>query len=99
MNNFTGDSDYMSGPYTVNFPAGVTNASFPISLMNDLTLENNEDFILIINSSSLPDYVSKIGQATVTIADDDSKSSCVIVHIVQTSIHNYISKFLSSLVS
>lgn len=77
MNNFTGDSDYMSGPYTVNFPAGVTNVSFPISLMNDLTLENNEDFILMINSSSLPDYVSKIGQATVTIADDDSKSSCV----------------------
>ena len=64
----------MPGPYMVEFSAGMTRASFPISVINDLILEDNEGFVLTINSSSLPDYVNNLDQATVTIIDDDGKS-------------------------
>lgn len=68
----------MPGPYMVNFSAGMMRASFPISVMNDLILEKNEDFILMISSSSLPDYVNILNQATVTIVDDDGKSVVIL---------------------
>ena len=68
--------DYMSGPYTVTFPANATYVTFNISIVDDNVYEsNNETFMLAINSSSLPTNVS-LGypsQATVTIVDDDGK--------------------------
>lgn len=65
----------------MTIPAKVTQISFPIMIMNDRILEGNEKFILIINSSSLPNYISKFGQATVTILDDDGKSLFALLHI------------------
>ena len=67
--------DYTSGPYTVIFPAGQTTATFNIPINDDMILEGNENFILTINPSSLPDYVTcgTPGEATVTIVNDDCK--------------------------
>ena len=67
--------DYTSGPYSVLIPANVTRVSFDISITNDDDLEDNEYFMLTINSSSLPTgfLISDPYQATVTIVDDDSK--------------------------
>ena len=64
-----GGVDYNSGPYNVTFPAGVTNVSFNVTIINDNVLENNEIFHLIIDSSSLPNGVAygKINQVTVNI--------------------------------
>ena len=65
--------DYNSGPHTVTFPAGVTRVLFEVSITNDIILENDEEFNLIINSSSLPTGVSDSHPSlvTVTIVDDD----------------------------
>ena len=53
---------------------------FDISITNDNTFEGNENFILIINSSSLPSNITHgdPGQATVTIVDDDGEQLIVI---------------------
>ena len=56
------------------FPAGVTQGSFSISANNDMILEDNENFTLIINSSSVPNYVNSFDQATVIIVDDEGIS-------------------------
>ena len=75
-NNVTGGGvDYDSGPYTVTFTAGITMASFNVSINDDNILENDEDFILTIMSGTLPDGVTRDGdgQATVTIVDDDGE--------------------------
>ena len=66
--------DYTSGPYSVTFPAGVTNVPFSISVNDDNVFEENENFTLTINSS-LPTgvMVGNPGQATVTIVDNDRK--------------------------
>ena len=67
--------DYTSGPYTVTFPAGVTLATFSIAIIDDNTLEYSENFILTINSYSLPSNVTigSPGEATVTVINDDCK--------------------------
>ena len=69
--------DYNSGPYTVTIPAGQTNATFDIGIINDTVREGNENFMLTINSSSLPGGVTPGNPdiATVTIVDDDGKLS------------------------
>ena len=74
---FTGGGvDYNSGPYTVTFPAGVTTASFNISITDDNISEDNEDIQIAINVSSLPSRVgvSNPGQSTVIIVNNHSKS-------------------------
>ena len=70
--------DYTSGPYTVTFPAGQTTATFNVPITDNMILEGNENFMLTINSSSLPDNVTRStpGEATVTIVDDDGKLFC-----------------------
>ena len=70
-----GGVDYVSGPYTVTFPAGMTEVSFSVGITDDNILESNERFQLSINSSSLPNRVT-IGnpsEVTVTIVDNDRK--------------------------
>ena len=59
----------------VEFDAGAIKASFTVSIINDNVSESDENFILSIDNSSLPMYVSvdHPGQATVTILDDDCK--------------------------
>ena len=55
----------------MTFPAGSKEASFDIMINNDNLLEDNEEFILSIDSTSPP--VGTIDKATVTIVDDDGK--------------------------
>ena len=94
-----GDVDYDSGPYSITFPAGVTNMSFDIFINDDEILEENETFFLHI--ITLPKGVSTghLNQTMITVLDDDSKwmitnlySSCILClscHCVL--IYNYIS--------
>ena len=71
----TGGEDYESGPYPVVFTANVTRVPFNISITNDTMFEENENFTLAINSSSLPTGFSAGDpyRATVTIVDDDGR--------------------------
>ena len=56
-------------------PAEMTSASFDVSITDDDMLEANENFMLTIKSSSLPNGVTvgNPGQATVTIQNDDGE--------------------------
>jgi len=53
----------------------VTTLLLNISINNDNVLEGNEEFIVSINNSTLPNNVvtNTSGTASVTIRDDDSK--------------------------
>jgi len=70
-----GGVDYNSGPYTVTFPAGQTNAIFNVIITDDSILERNEIFNLTIDSDTLPNRVTvdSLYEATVTIRDNDGK--------------------------
>ena len=70
-----GGVDYNSGPYTVQFNAGLTTVPFNISIKADNILEDNETFDLSIDASSLPSGVKigNTGQTIVTIVDDDGQ--------------------------
>ena len=74
-NNVTGGVDYDSGPYTVTFPAEVTSVPFDVTINDDNIMEDDEDFMLIINSSTLPEGVTHgdPNNATVTVTNDDCK--------------------------
>ena len=67
--------DYTSGPYTVTIPAGQTNATFNVPITDDMILEGDENFMLTIDGTSLPDGVAPgiPDEATVTIVDNDCK--------------------------
>ena len=54
-------------------PAGKTNAHFDVSVMDDNTVEGNENFILIISSISLPDNITTKSpdRTIITILDND----------------------------
>ena len=52
----------------------MTSVPFDIPISNDTLYEGNENFVLTIDSSSLPPTGVSVGtpsQATVTIVDDD----------------------------
>ena len=57
------------------FTAGQTRASFDLSINKDNILEADEDFIITVDPSSLPDNfgVGDHGNATVTIVDDNGE--------------------------
>ena len=76
-----GGEDYHSGPYDVTFFVGINRVLLDIPVINDNTLENNENFNVTINSSSLPSYVvvGDSGQATVTILNDDGKYELAVI--------------------
>ncbi|XP_065883097.1 uncharacterized protein [Dysidea avara] len=69
-----GDVDYDSGPYSITFPAGVTDMSFDIFINDDEILEENETFFLRI--ITLPKGVSTghLNQTMITVLDDDTIS-------------------------
>ena len=50
--DFVGGVDYNSGPYTAIFPAGSTNATFNVTIIDDDLLEANENIFLKL--SQLP---------------------------------------------
>ena len=60
----------------ITFPVGVTRVLFDVQINDDNMLEaNSENFILTIDSSSLPYHVTvgNPGQTTVNIIDDESE--------------------------
>ena len=67
--------DYTSGPYAVTFPAGVTMVAFDVPVTDDMIVEDNEDFNLIIVPGSLPADVTcgTPNRASVTIVDNDGQ--------------------------
>ena len=73
VSDIIGNVDYYPGPYKVTFLAGQKIASLNVTITDNTMLESNKTFILIINSSSLPDNIN-VGDPeniTVTIMDDD----------------------------
>ena len=75
-NNLIGGGvDYNSGPHSVTFPAGVTNVSFIIIINDDNILEDDEEFNLTIDNSSLYNNITNdsLSRATVIIINDDGK--------------------------
>ena len=80
-NTITGGGvDYDTGPYSVTFPAGNTNVSFNINITIDNLVEDDEEFHLTIDPSSLPTgiNISSPHQTTVNIVDNDSKLICLL---------------------
>ena len=84
------------------------NATFGVPIINDRVLEDNENFSLIINSSSLPSYVivGDHAQAGVTIVDDESKLVILLVKllcmrmltiIVSNMLLNFVTTYLLAL--
>ena len=70
-----GGMDYNSGPYNVQFDAGVTSASLNVLINDDNISESAETFNLSINETSLMQNIS-VGvndSTTVTIAASDGK--------------------------
>ena len=51
------------------------NATFKVTIVDDIVLERNEKFMLTIDTHSLPVSVSinKLDQAMVTIVEDDGE--------------------------
>ena len=68
-----GGEVYGSRLYTILFAAGETNVSISIPVTDDDILEDNENFMVAIDPSSLPTNVTvgDPGEATVIIVDDD----------------------------
>lgn len=71
--NAGADNDYSPGPYNITFSSEDVRVSFNISIVDDDILEPSEEFVLSIDSSSLPDGVTVGAQsnATVIIVDNN----------------------------
>ena len=54
-------------------PAGQTNVKFSVTIMNDDTVETNENFMIEITSNSLPNKISITTpeRTTINIVDND----------------------------
>jgi len=69
-------TDYSNEPYTVTFPAGITQSTLNITIINDNILEETETFEAII--TSLPRgsdlAIGDLGNTEVIIWDDDGES-------------------------
>ena len=75
-NTITGGGvDYDSGPYSVTIPAGNTNVSFDINITIDNLVEDDEEFYLSIDPSSLSSNINTSSpyQTTVNIVNTNSK--------------------------
>ena len=69
--NLIGD-DYTSGPYDVVILAGQMQVQFSVSIMDNVIVESDENFALIINSTSLPNKINiSPNRTNITILDDD----------------------------
>ena len=69
------EQDYDDGPHRITFPAGTTIVYLNIPIIDDNIVEDDENFTLTINSSSLPTniVIGNVNEITVTIANDDCK--------------------------
>ena len=73
LGSATEDVDYISGPYHVTFPVGSTNISFNVTIIVDNVLENNEVFVLRINSITNNNMLGSPVSTTVIIEDTTGK--------------------------
>ena len=71
VNYITGGDDYDSGPYNINFTAGMTSSSLAITINDDNIFEDNENFTVTIDSDPSTIAVGDPHQATVTIVDNE----------------------------
>ncbi|XP_065892786.1 uncharacterized protein [Dysidea avara] len=69
-----GGVDYNLGLHTVTFPAGVTRVLFRVPINDDIIGEEDEEFTLTIDPTSLPANLARVtpSVATVTIVNDDA---------------------------
>ena len=83
------DEDYVSGPYFVKLTAGMTHFPFEVSIVDDDKWEENENFFLTIDESSLPCNVTVGNQhkSTVTILDDDGKEIIIMAIKIRMYAH------------
>ena len=87
MFNFSGSRrysyDYYSGPYSIIFPAGLTTASYNITIVDDSSLElTNETFSPTIDPL-LPEDVThgRLDTATVIIMSDEGKYFYMFMYV------------------
>jgi uncharacterized repeat protein (TIGR01451 family)/gliding motility-associated-like protein len=76
----SGSADYTAIPVTRVLPAGASNVTIPVSVLNDFIVEGNETVTLTITALTPgagvpPLLIGPNNTATVTIADDDVMSS------------------------
>ena len=78
-----GNEDYVSGPYFVKLTAGLTYFPFEVSIVDDDKWEENENFFLTIDESSLPCNVTVGNQhkSTINILDDIDDSKEIIRNV------------------
>ena len=86
---YTGDDDYVSGPFNVTVPAGSINVSFNIPIINNNVYEDNERFTVTINPYTLPSRIHQQHNCmlVVIIMDDDRKFDCTSNYRLHTYIH------------
>ena len=67
--------------------------TFNVSINNDNILEDNEEFSLIINNTSLPSCVitNSSGRSTVIVRDDDSELSMTVLMYFQYIVVMHVS--------
>ena len=68
------DYNVTASVFNVTIPAGETSSSFDIDIIDDMTLEDEETFIITI--ALLPSCLSlylDISSSTITIIDNDGK--------------------------
>ena len=63
----------MSGPYNVSIPAGQTHVVFEVSIVDDIIVERNETFTLVIIPESLPEKIKITNpeRTSITIVEND----------------------------
>ena len=75
--------DYYPGLYYITFPAGMTTASFNITIVDDNIVERNEECSLTINNNALHNSVVRSYPYSVTlnIVNDDNCKLYVCTYI------------------
>jgi subtilase family serine protease len=72
----TPGADYLPLPGVVTFPAGVSSAQLPVTPIDDLLVESNENVIVALTPN--PAYVLGSGSAVVTIVSNDVPSDLIV---------------------
>ena len=77
------EADYQSRTVTLVFSPSVSTFTVPITIIDDLYLENDEPFSAMITLSTVePGITLDPDTAQITILNDDSKSHCHIIACV-----------------